>query len=94
MQSVHDICYIQFCMFSLKHKCLWRGRLWANLASLTHSLHVFVLSYAIYVMTYFHVNPDCPIVFLVIDQVSHSYGSNVSAGNVPEFTISVLAPTM
>ena len=32
LQAVCDICYILFCMFSLKHKCLWRGRLGANLA--------------------------------------------------------------
>ena len=36
-------------------------------------------------MTYFHVNPDCPIVILVIDQVSHSYGPNANAGKVPVF---------
>ncbi len=29
-QAVCDICYIQFCMYSLKRKCLWRGRLWAK----------------------------------------------------------------
>ena len=45
-------------------------------------------------MTYFHVNPDCPIIISVIGQVSHLHGRKVSAGNVPVFTISVLAPTM
>ena len=28
------------------------------------------------------MNPDCPMVFLVIGQVSHAYGPNVSAGKV------------
>ena len=45
-------------------------------------------------MTYFCMKPDCPIVISVIGQVTHSCGPNVSAGKVPVFTISVLAPTM
>ncbi len=37
LQAVCDFHDIQFCMFSLKRKCLWRGTLWANLAySLAH----------------------------------------------------------
>ena len=33
LQGVYDICNIQFCTFSLKRECLWRGRHWANLAN-------------------------------------------------------------
>ena len=30
LQAAYDICYIHCCVFSLKHKCLWRGRLWVH----------------------------------------------------------------
>ena len=32
LQAVCDICYIQFCKFSLKHKCSGEGDFGANLA--------------------------------------------------------------